>query len=219
MASLLKIASTAAAVVAMSTGLAFAQAKTAPLEPKFEKAKEIHGQCTGATNEDFAKIQAQLVAFTDPEVMAETLNDPEKFAALTVVINDPHAIRVMATCATEPVMWDNWMKSGTDYKKMTSAMVKVMNPTGMVKWMMAPMNPKLWAAMGEHMDANRYVKWGNALVNPTFYTPVTAMTEANWYESRLKWFASADSYAPITGMFSSLMPKQAEAPKSASTVR
>ena len=168
-----------------------------PGEHKFEKAAKYYAECKGATVKDFEKIREQVRAFTDIKIMAETVNDPEKFFALLGVVNDPHTIHVMASCATEPVMWDTWMKGGTDPQNWMAAMAGLMNPAGMMKWMMAPMNPKIWQQMMSHGDPSRYAKWSIALMNPAFYKPATNMTQAEWYDSRVKWLSNPESFAPI----------------------
>ncbi len=44
-------------------------------------------------------------------------------------VNDPHTMHVMSKCATELVMWDIWMKSMTDFNKVSRVMTRMMNPT------------------------------------------------------------------------------------------
>ena len=191
----------AVAILAATATSAFA----ADTEHKFEKAAAYYGQCSGATEADFENIREQVKAFTDVEIMAETMNDPEKLFALMNVVNDPHTIHVMANCATEPVMWETWMRGGTDPNKWAGAMAKMMNPVGMMKWMMAPMNPNIWAQAMAHAYPAKYDKSSVAVANPTFYTPMTNMFSAEWYQPRLSWMANAESYAPLTNMF---MPQQ-----------
>ncbi len=165
-------------------------------EHKFEKAKSYYTECQAASAEEFAAIKPQLKAFTDAEVMAETMNDPEKFFKLMAVLNDPRTLHVMANCSTEPVMWSTWLNGMTNYEKMTVASIKAMNPVGMFKWMMAPLNGNVWKSMAEHLDYNRYVRWAKATVNPKFYRPMTDMlTDYKWYEPRLAWFFKAETYS------------------------
>ncbi len=203
MRSAIKRILTTAAVVAVTATGALAEDRTKAMEHKFEKAADYYAECQGASKGDFAKIKSQLKAFTDVEIMAETMNDPEKLAALSAVVNDPHTIHVMTSCATEPVMWDTWMRNGTDINKMAAAMTKMMNPVGMMKWMMAPMNPKIWQAMMAHMSPEKYTKWTVAMANPTFYQPVTNLADAKWYGPRINWMSDPKSFAPMFAMFTS----------------
>lgn len=207
--------------IAATTGVV-AEDRQKAMEHKFEKAATYYGECEATKSDDFAKIQPQMRAFTDMEVMAKTMNDPEKFFKLMSTLNDPRTIHVMTSCATEPVMWDTWMRGATDINKMGDAMIAMMHPEGMVKWMMAPVNAKVWQSMLEHMDPDKYVRWAQASVNPRFYDPVVNMFDLSWYEPRINWFLDTDSYEPVVSLFSSAFsyfetaekkPETAEQPK------
>jgi len=199
MKTLIKKLTIAAAMLGISTAASFAT-ETNDGEHKFKKAEAYFEQCPTAEEGKFDEILEHVRAF-DMEIMAETLNDPEKLMALTVAVNDPHTMVVMAKCATEPVMWDTWMRNGTDFNKMINASMKLMNPEGMMKWMVAPVNPKIWGAALEHLNPETYVKWGNSMVSAEFYSPVTDMLSLDWYEPRLAWFAKYESYEPMVNMF------------------
>ncbi|GEM_PF-658913 len=180
--------------VAMLAAPALAVEKDAG-EHKFEKAVAYYTECQNASAAEFNSIKPYLKAFTDAEVMAETMNDPARFFKLMEVVNDPRTVHVMANCATEPVMWNTWLNGMTNYEKMAAAGIKAMNPAGMVKWMMAPLNMDLWKSAASHLDVNRYVRWGKAFLNPKFYRPATDMlTDYKWYAPRLAWFVQAETY-------------------------
>ena len=140
---------------------------------KFELAKQYYGDCQDADDERFGQIRPYLKAFTDMEVMADTLADPARFARLMSVVNDPRTIHVMTKCATEPVMWETWMNGMTDFNKMTRVMMRFMNPNMYMSWMMAPMNPAMYQPMMQFMDPAYYTRWMTAMMNPVFYQPVT----------------------------------------------
>lgn len=193
-----------AIIVCAAAGSAMAEETGGkPGEHKFVKAAGYYGECKATSSEEFAKIKPQLKAFTDMEVMAETLSDPERFFKLVNVVNDPRTIHVMSKCATEPVMWDTWMRGTTDVAKMASAMTKLMNPAAMMKWMMAPANPKVWKLAASQFDAEKYNRWAVAAANPTFYSPVTSLFDPNWYDARIKWVANPKSYEPAYRLFGS----------------
>ncbi|WP_156098399.1 hypothetical protein [Thermopetrobacter sp. TC1] len=166
-------------------------------EHKFEKAVGYYTECKQASRAEFEKIKPYLKAFTDSEIMAETVNDPERFFKLMEIVNDPRTFHVMANCALEPVMWNTWLRGMMDWPKLMRASVKMMKPEGMAKWMMAPMNPRIWGLMMAHMDPNRYVRWGAAFTNANFYKPLTSFFDPSWYEPRLSWFVDPNTYAPF----------------------
>ncbi len=200
--TLKKFLAASVATIALMGAPALAAEENAAGEHKFEKAAAYYTECKGASAAEFNDIKPYLKAFTDSEVMAETINDPEKFFKLMDIVNDPRTVHVMMNCSMEPVMWDTWMRGLTDFEKLTKASIKAMNPVGMFKWMMAPMNANVWKSAVAHFDYNKYVRWGQAFLNPAFYRPMTDMlTDYKWYEPRLAWFVKAETYTkPLANM-------------------
>ena len=192
-----------AATPATETQVAESTAPTAnATEHKFELAKEYYAQCRGVDENDFEKIRTSLKAFTDAEVMADTMADPAKFMKLMNTVNDPRTMHVMMKCSTEPVMWDTWMRGASDPDKMARAMGRFMNPGMYIAWMTAPMNPQVMAEMTAMADPNRYLTtWPTALSNPTFYQPFMAWTDPAWQQTRLEWMMNPASYQPMMDMF------------------
>ena len=180
-------------------------------EHKFELAKQYYGDCQDTDDAMFEQIRPYLKAFTDMEVMAETMADPAKFAGLMSVVNDPRTIHVMSKCATEPVMWDTWMRGLTDFNKMSRAMTHFMNPNMYMSWMMAPMNPAMYQPMMQFMNPAYYTRWMTAMMNPTFYQPVMSMADPNWYTPRINWMMNPQSMQPFLGMMTPGMPAAAPA--------
>ena len=199
------------ALLATAGGLVFAATEQAAekadaTEHKFELAKEYYAQCQGVTAEDFEKIRTSLKAFTDAEVMADTMADPARFMHLMNVVNDPRTMHVMMKCSTETVMWDTWMRGASDPDKMMRAMGRFMNPGMYMAWMMAPMNPQVMAEMTAMADPNRYMTtWPTALANPTFYQPFFAWMDPAWQQPRVEWMANPASYQPMMDMFTRYM--------------
>jgi len=194
-------ASLLAVTVAIASSVSAANEQTAdPSEHKFELAKQYYGQCTDTDSAQFDGIRPQLKAFTDMEVMAETMADPAKFARLMTVVNDPRTIHVMTKCATEPVMWDTWMSGMTDFNKMSRTMGHFMNPNMYMQWMMAPMNPAMYQPMMQMADPAYYTRWMNAMMNPAFYQPITSLADPNWYTPRINWMTNPQSMQPMFNM-------------------
>lgn len=169
-------------------------------EHKFEKAKEYYAECKHVTDEDFAAIKPYLKAFTDVEVMADMMSQPQQFAQLMMVVNDPRTMHVMMKCSMEPVMWETWMRGLSDPAKMMRAASRFMNPQMYFNWSMAPMNPQMYAPMMAMMNPQYYMNWTNAMMNPAFYNPMMAMMDPNWYATRMNWAANPESYASMFNM-------------------
>ena len=192
------------AALALAAGFGFATAASAqqsdPAEHKFELAKQYYGDCSNADGAKFEAIRPQLKAFTDMEVMAEHMADPARFAQLMAVVNDPHTIHVMTKCASEPVMWDTWMRGMTDFNKMSRAMMRFMNPNMYMSWMMAPMNPAMYQPMMQMADPHYFNRWMTALGNPVFYQPAMSLMDPNWYMPRFNWMMNPQSMQPMFNM-------------------
>jgi len=169
-------------------------------EHKFELARQYYGQCTHTEDAQFDDIRPYLTAFTDMEVMAQTMADPARFAQLMAVVNDPRTIHVMTKCASEPVMWDTWMAGMTDFNKMSRTMGHFMNPNMYMNWMMAPMNPAMYQPMMQMASPDYYNRWMSAMMNPAFYQPVTALADPNWYTPRINWMMNPQSMQPMFNM-------------------
>lgn len=198
---LIAVVSASFLAIAVASSVTFANEETVnPSEHKFELAKQYYGQCTDTDSSQFDTIRPQLKAFTDMEIMAETMADPAKFAQLMTVVNDPRTIHVMTKCATEPVMWDTWMSGMTDFNKMSRAMGHFMNPNMYMQWMMAPMNPAMYQPMMQMADPAYYTRWMNAMMNPAFYQPVMSLADPNWYTPRINWMMNPQSMQPMFNM-------------------
>jgi hypothetical protein len=169
-------------------------------EHKFELAKQYYGQCANTEDSQFDAIRPHIKAFTDMEVMAETMADPARFAQLMAVVNDPRSIHVMSKCATEPVMWDTWMANMTDFNKMSRTMGHFMNPNMYFNWMMAPMNPAMYQPMMQMGNPEYYNRWMSAMTNPAFYQPMTSLGDPNWYTPRINWMTNPQSMQPMFNM-------------------
>ncbi len=169
-------------------------------EHKFELAKQYYGQCTNTEDAQFDSIRPYLTAFTDMEVMAQTMADPARFAQLMAVVNDPRTIHVMTKCATEPAMWNTWMAGMTDFDKMSRSMGHFMNPNMYFNWMMAPMNPAMYQSMMQMGSPDYYNRWMSAMMNPAFYQPITSLADPDWYTPRINWMMSPQSMQPMFDM-------------------
>lgn len=181
-----------------SAVLAENEAPASPnVEHKFELAKKYYGECAATEAAEFENIRPYLKAFTDIDVMTDTLADPARMAQLMAIVSDPRTIHVMSKCATEPVMWDTWMRGVTDWQGMMRAMMKFTNPAIYMNWMMAPMNPATYQPMMQMMQPNWYGRWMTAMMNPTFYQPMFSMADPNWYMPRMAWMMNPSSFQPM----------------------
>jgi hypothetical protein len=87
------------AAVFIALGLTLAGSVSFASEPqanisghKFELAKQYYGQCSNTDSTEFDAIRTQLNAFTDMEVMAQTMANPAFYQPITSLA-DPGCTR------------------------------------------------------------------------------------------------------------------------------
>lgn len=83
----------------------------------------------------------------DPEVMANTMANPEEFKQFMAVMNNPNTLQIMMSCASNPEQWTAMMSKVSDPNKMMSTMMVFMNPQMYFNWMTAFMDPKYYAPL------------------------------------------------------------------------
>ena len=176
-----------------------------------ELVTQYYGQCANTDDQQLNAIRAQLIAFLDMEIMAKHLADPAKFIRLMNLVNDPRTIHVMSTCATEPVVWEAWMRGATDFEKMGRTMAIFMNPGLYMNWMNASMQPASYQPMMKMVEPGYYNGWMTAMSNPSFYEPATTFTDPQWYTPRMNWMMNPRSYQSLfdvmgMGQFLAMFP-------------
>ncbi len=83
----------------------------------------------------------------DPEVMANTMANPEEFKKFMAVMNNPDTLQIMMSCASNPEQWTAMMSKVSDPNKMMNTMMVFMNPQMYFNWMTAFMDPKYYTPM------------------------------------------------------------------------
>lgn len=83
-----RFAATVAICAITATSVIAAEAADAT-ENQFEKAEAYWNRCVTASSADFAKIRAKIKEFIDVELMAETMNAPEKYTKWGTSVSNP----------------------------------------------------------------------------------------------------------------------------------
>ena len=83
----------------------------------------------------------------DPEVMANTMANPEKFREFMTIMSRAETMQIMMSCASNPEQWTAWMNKVSDPNKMMRTMMVFMNPQFYFNWMTAFMNPAFFNTM------------------------------------------------------------------------
>ncbi len=162
---------------------------------RFTKAEAYFNKLNpDASEEEWLKLCVHLRAFTDPERMAQVMADPAQFAEFLVALSDPDAVHLMLRCAQKPIMWNTWMQVVTNPEKMMKAGFVVMNPFTYFSWMMAPVNPQMYANLTTFGDAHLWADWTRKGADPTFFEPLYAWLNPQWSVERTTWAMDPNTY-------------------------
>lgn len=111
--------------LALAGSVSFAgEAKTNASAHKFELAKQYYGQCTNTDSAEFDSIRPQLNAFTDMEVMAQTMADPAYYTRWMNALANPTFYQPV-TALADPAWYTprmNWMMNPQSMQPMFNMM-------------------------------------------------------------------------------------------------
>ena len=164
-----------------------------------DSATTIAAPSTG----EYAAQCTELAVFYDPEVMANTMADPNKFAQFLVLLSKPETTQALMQCSTDPQQWNIWMAAMSNPTKMMNASAVFMNPQMYTNWMAASMNPQFYnMVMATYMNPALYTQWMNAMSNPAYYQPMFKMMDPKWQQQSAAWMMDPTSYQQ---MFTAMM--------------
>ncbi len=163
---------------------------------QFVKAEGFYRELNpNATDEEWKHMQSLLGPMTDPVSMAETFANPAKLTAWMTGLTDPDAIHLMMRCSQEPVMWNTWLKMLGNPVKMAEATFPFFDPRTYLNWMVAPVNPKVYAGMAPLISVDYYADWLTKATTLKFYEPTWSWAYPQWTIDRVSWAFSAEPYA------------------------
>jgi hypothetical protein len=91
---------------------------------------------------------------------------------------DPNFYTALLTTMTDPGKMMRWVMLPMD-PKLWSMMMQGLNPAMYMKWMMSPLDPEAWKFMMGPINPNLYMAWLGTAMNPSTYGP----TWANWFNT------------------------------------
>ena len=160
--------------------------------PMFADLQANDAEATGA---EYTADCTGLQAFSDPEVMANTMADPNKFMELVVLMGKPETAQAMMECSTDPQQWNTWMAGMSNPTKMMNAFAVFMNPQMYMNWMAASMNPQTYqAAMNTYMNPALYMQWMTATSNPAYYQSMYKFMDPKWQQQSTAWMMDPNNY-------------------------
>ena len=207
-----RLAASALLVTALSFGMgstSYAETSGAdtcdlndPYCHRFTKAEEYFKKLNpDASEEEWLRMRGHLRAFTDPVRLAQVMGDPVQAADFMAALSDPDAVHLMLRCAQEPIMWDTWLRVMTNPEKMMNAGLVFINPLVYFNWMMAPLNPQVYAKLAPLVESELWSDWAAKSANPTFYEPLYSWIDPQWSVDRIFWAMNPNTYGNMFAWF------------------
>ena len=98
-------------------------------------------------------------ALYDPEVMANTLAEPDKFLQLLEMLSAPATTMTMYECIASEEQRQTVIKTMSDPDKLAASMSTFMSPQMYMNWMTAMQNPETQQALTTYMNPEHFRQW------------------------------------------------------------
>ncbi|ODU90109.1 MAG: hypothetical protein BGO61_06015 [Thiobacillus sp. 65-69] len=163
---------------------------------------------------------------TDFTQNASAFKDPAQFAAWTNAMTDPSMVAAMGIQMMEPgnmlrsmttmmqpgtvnnymqfmdpsvyMKWGGTMMNPMWYTQMATSMA---DPSKMMRWVMLPMDPKMWNMGMQAMNPNLYMKWMMTPTDPRAMSLMFAPMNPQLYGSMMGGMFNGQAMGPTWGAF------------------
>ena len=98
-------------------------------------------------------------ALYDPEIMAHTLAEPEKFLQLLEEMSAPSTAMTMYECIVNEEQLETVLYTMSDPDKLAASMSTFMSPQMYINWMTAMQNPETQQALIAYMNPEHTLQW------------------------------------------------------------
>ena len=147
---------------------------------------------------DPKKFIAALATVSEPEFLlaaSKAMMDPNLYLQSTASLMDPRAYSNFAK-AMDPVVLAGWTQALMDPQFISAATTVMTDPNKLMRWVMAPMDPRALGLLMNSLNPNTYVKFAGAVTDPRVTSLATAPLNPNWYGAWLGNMANPQAYGP-----------------------
>ena len=147
---------------------------------------------------DPKKFIAALATVSEPEFLiaaSKAMMDPNLYLQSTSSLMDPRAYANFAK-AMDPVVLASWSQALMDPQFIAAATTVMTDPNKLMRWVMAPMDPRALGLLLNSLNPNTYIKFAGAAVDPRTLNMAAAPLNPNWYGSWLGNMANPQAYGP-----------------------
>jgi hypothetical protein len=150
---------------------------------------------------DPKKFIAALATVSEPEFLIEAgkaMMDPNLYLQSTSTLMDPRAYSNFAK-AVDPVVLANWSQALMDPQFISAAQTVLTDPNKLMRWLMAPMDPRALGILLNSLNPNTYLKFAGAAIDPRTLNMATAPLNPNWYGGWFGNMVNPQAYGPTVG--------------------
>ena len=158
---------------------------------------------------DPKKFLAALSVVSEPQFLfdaAKSMMEPNLYMQSTSTLLDPRAYGNFAK-AMDPAVIAAWAGALTDPQFISATQTVVVDPGKLIRWVMAPLDPKLLALAANALNPNVYLHWISAPLDPRVASMAAAPANPNWYGAWLSGMTNPQAYGPaIGGIMKPILP-------------
>jgi len=230
----MKVKSLVVALMLSASPVAFAQEAAAPAAVQVPQSPE-------AWLARMTDMTKNLSAYKDPKVFVPFMNavtEPSFYTAMGSNMMEPGSWLNMANSMTQPGVYSNmaafadpnvymkWLAATLDPNFYTALLTQLSDPGKLMRWAMAPVDPKALAMLMKTIDPNVYMRWIMSPLDPRALQLMTAPVNPNLYMGWMGASMNPGSYgdtwkgflSPATGYVAPAAVPTAATPWAAPTV-
>ena len=149
-------------------------------------------------------------AITEPSfyvAMANGMMDPGGWLNMMNTAAHPDAVRNLLAFA-DPAIYLKWTAAGLDPNFLTAVLTQLSDPGKLMRWGMAPLDPKLWGVLGNTLNPNTYIRWPMAALDPRAWNLMGTIANPALYTGMLGAVVNPNAYGQGANSWLTWAPPQ-----------
>lgn len=156
-----------------SHGLADAPTPQGGSAPSASSTQRLADRCTDFTTNGWAfkaprNFLQWLDAFTDPSIFLEFADrsmEPQAYVRTLSSMLEPAAVRNHLEWSN-PEIYNQWAQAAAEPQFLSAVNTIVSDPGRMVRWLMLPLDERVWKLTSKSLNPETWLKWLNAPADP-----------------------------------------------------
>jgi outer membrane protein OmpA-like peptidoglycan-associated protein len=139
--------------------------------------------------------------------MANSMMDPGGWLNMMNSAAHPDAVRNLLAFA-DPAIYLKWTAAGLDPNFLTAVLAQLSDPGKLMRWGMAPLDPKLWGVLGNTLNPNTYIRWPMAALDPRAWNLMGTVANPALYTGMLGAVVNPNAYGQGANSWLTWAPPQ-----------